>query len=224
MKNIKYIFFTLLTFVINIFSVYASCTNEEVNLLKDLADDIKITYKHKGIIENEEIVLYNQFDVTVKNMNDDLYILFRSGSEQLIPNNGVINTELSSGKWYFDIYSKKCDVKIDQIVFSLPKFNLYSLDPLCNGIDGNDFPLCGKYYEYDVDYDNFVERVNHYRIMHKIKDESSDKKDVDDNLLQIIFDVFIKYQIYIISFLIVLLIVLVIIIIAGKRKKKGVLE
>ena len=46
MKNIKYCLITLLLMLINIYPVYADCTEEEINKLKKEADKIEITYKH----------------------------------------------------------------------------------------------------------------------------------------------------------------------------------
>ena len=43
MKNIKYTLFTIIILFISVFHVNASCTNEEISALKELADDIKIT-------------------------------------------------------------------------------------------------------------------------------------------------------------------------------------
>lgn len=43
---------------------------------------------------------------------------------------------------------------------------MYSLDPLCEGIDGRDFPLCGKYYEPRVSYADFEKRVKSYIATH----------------------------------------------------------
>ena len=45
MRIIKYLLFTLFISFINIFHVYASCSNEEIASLKELANDIKITHK-----------------------------------------------------------------------------------------------------------------------------------------------------------------------------------
>lgn len=96
---------------------------------------------------------------------------------KLVPTDGKITQILSNGKWTIKIYSDKCDNVIDTITFRLPKFNIYSLDPLCKNIDGEKFPLCGKYYEYEVSYDSFKERVEHYRKTYNI-DNNSDNKQV----------------------------------------------
>ena len=151
MKNIKYIVFMIVFLFVNVFCVDASCTNEELNSLKELVNDIKVTYKHKGKVETDEGgVSYNVFDVKVKNIPNDMYISLMNGSVILKPVDGEIVESFNNGIWNFNIYSNNCKEKIDTIEVFIPRFNMYSLDPLCEGIDDNDFPLCGKYYEYDV--------------------------------------------------------------------------
>lgn len=228
MKNIKYMFIAILFLFINVFYVDASCTEEQINELKLKARDIKITYKHMGIVEEDDDVYYNNFEIKAKNVDDDLYFSLINGTIILEPNNGEVVDIFSSGKWNFDVYSKSCEQKIHSIDVNIPKFNRYSLDPLCEGIDGDDFALCGKYYEYDVPYKSFVERVNHYRITHNIKsDQNIDDKDNDDNFISLyknIFDFVKKYSLYIgISFGIVLVIIVFVIVII-KRRKRGVLK
>lgn len=228
MRNTKYIIITLLIFLISIFHVNASCTDEEITSLKELAKDIKITYKHLGKIETEEGIYYNNFEVNVKNVPDDFYILVISDTIKLQPKEGIITEIFNNGTWKFNIYSNKCGIKITDIDVYIPRFNTYSLDPLCEGIDGNDFPLCGKYYEYDVSYDNFVDRVNYYRSIHNIDENINDEKKDEKNLISLVYDsilnFFINYKLYIIISIAILLIVIVLFIIIRKRKKRGILE
>lgn len=229
MKNIKYILITILFLFLNVFYVDASCTDEEIDVLKDLADDIKITYKHKGKVETEDGVFYSLFDVTVKNIDNDMYISVIDSNMVLTPVDGEIVETFNNGTWYFDIYSNKCEEKIDTVKVFIPRFNMYSLDPLCEGIDGDDFALCGKYYEYDVEYDNFVARVNHYRVTHNVSD-NTDKKNDDEKqsdikvLFNNLLDYIIQYRLYIVISLIVILIILIIVIVINRRRKRGVLQ
>lgn len=229
MKNIKYTLFTIIMLFISIFHVNASCTNEEISALKELADDIKITYKHLGRVEdNEGTFHYNNFEINVKNISNDFYIMTLSNTIKLLPENEMIKTVMTSGTWNFDIYSNKCEEKISEIEVFIPKFNTYSLDPLCDGVDGKNFPLCGKYYEYDVSYNNFVERVKHYRTVHNI----GSNVDIDDkeekNFFQLIYDkvlnFLVNYKLYVIISISIVLISIIAIVLVKRRKKRGVLE
>jgi len=226
MRNIKYIILILISLFVNVFYVNASCTDDELSILKSKAKDIKITYKHMGIIEEDNSIFYNNFEVKVNDIDEDLYISLYNNSLILEQINGEIVHVFNNGTFIFDVYSRSCKEKIDSIKVYIPKFNRYSLDPLCEGIDGNDFPLCGKYYEYDVSYDNFVDRVNYYRITHNV-DISKDVNDNDNgnNFLKLYnyFLSFIKdYSLYFIISLIIILFILVLSIILIKRRKRGV--
>lgn len=228
MKNIKYIVFVILLMFVNVFYVNASCTDEEIDILKNKAKDIKITYKHMGIIEDEDDIYYNNFEVKAKNVDDDLFFSLINGTIILEPKDGEVTDVFSNGKWNFEVYSKSCEQKIHTIEVFIPKFNKYSLDSLCEGIDGEDFALCGKYYEYEVPYDNFVERVNHYRITHNVKsDQNVQDKDSDDKFISLFKDIlkFVKeYSLYISISFVISLIIIVFVIVIVKRRKRGVLK
>ena len=48
------------------------------------------------------------------------------------------------------MYSEKCDETLKDITVTLPRFNEYSLDPLCDGVDTEDFRYCNKYYDSEI--------------------------------------------------------------------------
>lgn len=224
MRNVKYMLFTLLFLFINTFYVQASCTNEDLTELRTEASKIKITYKHNGPIETDDFIDYNRFEVTVKNIPDNFYIKYSGDSETLVPNNGVAKTTLSNGNWNFKVYSNKCDEQISLIEVFLPRFNMYSLDPLCEGIDGDDFALCGKYYEYDVEYENFKDRVEHYRATYKIDSKNDDDNSYEKSYFNNIIEFIYQYKLYIIGFSVILLFIIILSIIMKRRKKRGVLK
>lgn len=220
MNKLKNIFFTLIVFFSCMFCVNASCTDEELEILKKEANNIKVTYKHKGVIEDDGVVFYNRFDIIVKNINDDFYFTY-SGYGELIPNAGTASTVLESGQYTFEVNSKKCDIVVDEIFVKIPRFNVYSLDPLCSGIDGDDFPLCGKYYDYQVDYDDFYIRVNNYRTTHNIADSSFDIDEEKSNMFEFIVNFLSQYYICIIAFLVSIILLIIIILLIVRRKKIG---
>ena len=227
MKNIKYIFFALIILFISIFHVQASCNNEELSILKEKAEKIKITYKHLGKVEDEEGVFYNRFQVNVKNIPDDFYILTLYNTIRLEPQGQTIEEVFNNGTWYFDIYSNKCDEMINQIKVYIPKFNEYSLDPMCEGINSDDFPLCRKYYEYadNITYNEFETRVKNYRITNNITNIDEQEKKEDTNIIiQRILNLITEYRLYLISSLLILLLILIVIIIIKKKRNRGVLE
>lgn len=227
MKKIKYILFTFLILSLSILSVNAECTKEEINVLKQEANKIKVTYKHLGAVETKIGTDYSKFKITVKNINNDFKVYIPIYEVELEESNGTAEYELSTGNWTLEIYSEKCEESVRSISFRLPTFNKYSLDPLCEDIDGEKFQLCDKYLEYQVSYDTFKRKVEEYRSTHEIKKD--DNKNAEEHsymkvILNKLLEFMIKYQIYILIVLGVLLLILIIIIVTKKKKKRGVLE
>ena len=226
MKYIRFLIVIILFLFVNVFYVHASCTDEEIALLKEETKNIKITYKHKGAVDvGDGGVAYNYFWLNASNISEDFYVTVGNASGKLIPVDGEIGITVYSRTWDFNVYSNKCNQKVNTIEVFIPTFNMYSLDPLCEGIDGNDFELCGKYYEYTVRYDDFVQMVTAYRSKHPI--QSSEDNDWKIDIKKVIDDVlkiFDKFSVYFIVGFIILLVLFVIIVILKKRKKRGVLE
>lgn len=224
MKNIRYLLFTLIISFSCMFYVCADCTNEELETLKKQAEDIKITYKHLGPVEDNSMIVYDKFNVTFKNISDETsLVLSYAPSDYIVAKDGVVKLEMMvTGTYNVKFFSNKCETVVHEVDFTLPTFNEYSLDPLCEGIDGNEFPLCGKYYEYKVDYDNFVARVKHYRSNYHITSGNDD--DSKGNILDSIFKFLSKHLVYVVVSFAILLLVIGLILIIRKKKKRGVLE
>ena len=227
MKKVSLIIFYVMIFVLATCSVNAQCTNEEIDNLKKEANKIKVTYKHLGAVENDEgITVYDKFNVTFKNISDDLYIEMFNFSYVKHPENGTIVDTFTTGNWNFDIYSDKCEERISSINVYLPKFNIYSLDPLCKDIDVEEFALCGKYYEYDISYEAFKEKVVIYRNNHKIIEKNA-LVVADKNLsyyLNFIYDFIVNNFIYFIIGTIIIFSFIIFSIANKKRRSRGVLK
>lgn len=230
MKQIKYILFSFLIIFLSIPSVNAQCTNEELNELKKEATKIRVTYKHLGSkVDEEGTIVDYMFDLTFSNLTNDMYVRLDNESEEWkeINNNKIVINNIATGKYKFSIYSNTCQNKIGDINVKIPRFNSYSLDPLCDGIDGEDFSLCAKYLDYQPTYETFVKKVEEYKKTHDIKKEDNNTKRDNISLEQILNSVlrFItKNQLYIIIGLSLLLILLIVLIIIKRIKKRGVLE
>ncbi len=221
MKKISYIFAILFTIILLIPHVNAECTSEELEELKTKAEEIRVTYEHLGKIYTEEDgESYDFFDIKIKNIPNDFYAVHNG--VKLVPEDLLVETKMPYGNKEIIIYSNKCEEKLKTITFKLPRFNMYSLDPLCEGIDGDDFTLCGKYYDYDVSYENFVKRVTNYKNTHQVSDEKKDnnEKSIFDVLLKIVQ----KNVLYIGIGVIFLVFVILLILLIKKRRKRGVLE
>lgn len=221
MKRIKY--FITIVMLMSIISpkVYAECTDEELNNIKKETDKIEITYKHLGKIESE-IIVTNQFIVTIKNIPSEVYIVESINNKKYQENeiiDGKITDNYITGKWIFDFYSSECNAKIRTINVKLPRYNPYSENELCEGINGDDFKLCNKYYDYEVSYDVFLKRIEQYKALHKTQSEKEVK--YSDGFFDKLKGILIKNKLYIgISFAsIIVIVILAWLIIKRKRRK-----
>lgn len=227
MKKVKYILFTSLILSLSIMSVNADCTKQDLAVEQDKANNIKITYKHLGEVTKEDgSKVYNEFLVTTKNVEEGQYIhLTPFTNNEFIEKDNTIQITLTSGKWEYNIYSSKCDEIIKTINVKLPRFNTYSLDPLCKDIDGDDFPLCSKYLEYEVNRETFERKIDEYKKTHTIKEPEEVKgnfniKDIINKALEFVS----KYNLFIVGFLLIVLIILLVIIVNKRKKKRNILE
>lgn len=226
MKKSIYQLIVLIILLLNIPHIKADCTTEEIKELKKETKQIKIVYEHIDNATTEDgDTDYNKFSVDVINIPNNYYIMVNDGlNYKSEPQNNKVNMTLSNGSWVVDIYSNKCESRVDAIKFKLPRFNKYSLDPLCKGVDGEKFPLCGKYYEYEVSYDSFKQRVENYRITNNIKDSDNSDTKKQDNYIELIMEYLNKYKLYVISSIGVIILVLVIVFAIKKRRNRGVLK
>lgn len=227
MKN-KYLLFTIMILFLNITYVHAECTDEELNQIIKEVEKIEITYKHLGEVTKEDgSKVYNEFIVTAKNIPEGVYVhLSPMTEENFDETTEDLKIKLTTGTWYYNMYSSKCENIVKSIEVKLPTFNTYSLDPLCEGIDGEDFKYCGKYYEYQIDRETFERKVKTYRIEHKIGEK--EKIEENDNYFQKILNkaqeiIKDNYK-YILIGLGVVLLIIVAIIIISKNKKRKILE
>ena len=200
----------------------ADCNNEEIVSLKKETNKIKVEYEHIEKYEEFDEVNYNKFNVDIKNVPNDYYIMIYDDTKY-VPENGSVRVILSTGNWDIKIYSNKCNNIIDTINLRLPRFNMYSIDPLCEGISGEDFPLCGKYYEYDVSYDNFKQRLEHYKKTYKI-DNNKEEEQTKNNKFDIILKYLNEYKLYIGIGLCTVILIIVIILLINKKRNRGVLK
>lgn len=202
-------------------SVKADCTTEEINTLKKDADKIKVTYELLETNTDEYKLeidsISNKFYITLDDIDNKYYVEDNK--------NAIIINNSSSGKHTIKIYSSKCNKQIDTISFRLPKLNSYYYDPLCIGIDEEEFELCGKYYNYDVSYEDFKQRVERYRYINNIGYNQDEEDDVDKGTtFDKIYNFINIYKKYILLGTSILLIIILLIVLIKHKKKRGVLK
>ena len=226
MKKSKNLLFILMLTIFSINIVNAECTTEEENNIKKEIDKIEIVYKHLGEVTKEDgTKAYNEFMVTAKNIPNGVYVhLYPFTEEQFEESSEGLKIKLTTGTWHYYMYSENCDKTLKDITVTLPKFNEYSLDPLCENIDGEDFRYCNKYYDGEILKETFERKVKEYRLINYLDDKKTDNNSNEKDYLKPIVDFLLKYYLYIIIGIGVIVLISLLILIIKKRKKRTILQ
>ena len=164
--------------------------------------------------------------VTAKNIPDGVYVqLYPFTDDQFEESSEGLKLKLTTGTWHYYMYSEKCDKTLKDITVTLPKFNEYSLDPLCEGIDGEDFRYCNKYYDGEIPRETFERKVKEYRLANHLDDKKTDNNDVKKkDYLKPIVDFLLEYYLYIIIGIGIIVLISLLVLIIKKKKKRTILE
>lgn len=192
MKKLKYLIFTIMLFLICISNTYAACTQEEIDNFKKVEDEYTTRYE---INKNTK-----KYDVYFNSSQPDKYNYVIYSGEELKCTDPDENTlkcsGFTNGEYNVIIVgvTTSCNEILKEMKLKLPKYNELSEDPLCKGIE--EFVLCNPTYEKEIDYENFVSRVNTYKRTKEQKEEVEQKEEqtttnkvleyISDNLIQII--------------------------------------
>lgn len=196
----------IVMFMLNINYVKAdSCDKEDIARLKEIANMIDTSYEW---FYNEEYN-YSSYDIKIFNITEEIYLVDDDGnkySSSDVNSNGYVYSSSTGGDAKYYVYSSNCNKKLKTITIELPVYNFYSQYDECDGISGEELDVCDEWYEGDLSYNSFIEKVNKYR----------EQKDNDSHVF------FASYGIYFIigGVIFVLLIVLLFII----RRKRSVLR
>lgn len=227
MKKILFLMSLIISLFLFDINVYAECNSSDIAKIKNMLKKVIIAYKHIEPYTNEKGErVYDEFLVTAKNIPDDVYIhLYPMTDENFEESTEGLKIKLSTGNWTFDFYSSKCDSILNAVEVKLPRFNLYSLDPLCDGISEDEFKLCGKYYEYDVSREEFERRVLEYKRSHSSVEEVEKDANINiDIVFNKVIDFIKKYYVYFIVILFGILIASILISYSYKKKKRRILQ
>ena len=215
----KYFMTTLFMLFIMIDNVYASCSLNEKNRLQALASQVKVTYAYNdNAYDDYGEKIKESFNITVTGLTEEIYVLEETTTTYFLYNkdNNIITKDgFSSGSKIIKVYSNnECTEVLRKIYVSLPRYNNYADDPLCEGIDTSKFALCDKWYQFDIDYSTFVKRINEYK---KQLSEEKPKEPTKQEELNLVLKFFQKYIVYVISGLILLIIGIIFLV----RKKRS---
>lgn len=222
----KYLILSIFIFFAFIPHLFADCSRTEENRLKMLASQVKITYEYNdSYYDDYGDIVKEMFIISITGLTDEIYALIDETSSYFMydPNNQTVSMDgFTSGTKTIKIYSKnpECSTELRKIYLTLPKYNYYADDPLCEEIDTTKFALCDKWYQFDINYDTFLKRLEAY----KNSLNNNDEPIIDpskDNTENPIITFLKKYIVYIAS---ALVIGITIIVVAIKKKRSDPFE
>lgn len=195
MKKYKYLLLSLLISLLIPSTIYAECTEEDLQDFKEKEKEFTIKYEFDKETKMYTITMnYPDSEKYVYGSNDKDFI---SSKCEVIDKKTVKCEQVKPNEYTFAIIGKSesCKDVLKNITISLPQYNNYSEDPLCAGLE--EFYLCQPTYDKVVDYDTFVSRVKLYKEKQEAKkknvvqkeetpEESKIAKYIKDNLIQII--------------------------------------
>ena len=171
----RYLTLTLALSLIGMNKSYAACTQEQLDAFKLVEKEYKITYELNRSTKDYTVKLQ-------ENENNKYEYVF---SENLVKdkilsveNNTTIIERVYPGEYTVYIRSKEelCNDNLKTITIKLPRYNIYSEDPLCDGIE--EFYLCQETYEKEIDRETFESRINTYK---KSKEQQNKQETSKDN-------------------------------------------
>jgi hypothetical protein len=201
-KKIMLIIIFYIIFVPLNINAEEKCNLDELNKLKNTANLSEIKYKYiKDFVATEEEEQYgpiiepkNRFLISINNLSEDYYIVsiadgfyITYDKSREVPNVQNIRSYVGGSNLVFDFYASEnsnCpNVKLKSSYVKLPKYNIYSENKLCNGIE--DFYLCNKWYSGNIiDEKSFISDTNEYiKSLDKIKTPTKDKQTIIDYII-----------------------------------------
>lgn len=228
-KRMRIISILLIVFLFNNLNVKASCTEEQKKAFQSKLDQVSITYKYENeLLDQNNNVITGFFSINITGLTEDLALYNPERNLSLV---GTKDGNFSkfgfvNGTYEFRLFvnNNVCNDASRNITIKLPKYNEFSDNYLCNGIDATKFLPCSKWYEYDLDEKTFLARLEEYKqqtkknnnVIEQVTEEVTDFFKVVSNHIS-------DYLIwYIIGLLIIILSIVYLIYYIKKRKKGNV--
>lgn len=218
--KLKYILTTIILFLFMIPNAKAAyCDENDMKRINEIVEKITIKAQYAKEENGKDNGYY---DLVISGLIENLYIKEEMTNQNFTfsnENNGIITLKnLESGKYRFKVYYEICaDELIKTINYKLPKYNLYALDPLCEGISKEKLKVCDRAYQEEITRDEFIKEINKYKSTLGNEQQTEDKEDVLSKIIRFMLD----YYIYIIASIILIVVITIVIII---NKKRGALE
>ena len=183
-------------------NVYAEdeCDYAEQNRLNALASNVKANY---SVSEEPEVY----FTININNLTDEIYIMVKSSEDSEYQE--YYYSEENGGNISFtssEIYKKLdftiliyavnpyCDRnELRTITVTTPRYNPYYGYEICE--DVRDFYLCQKWSDFEMSYEELVNRVNDYKETLNKKTKETEEEP-DKNIVKEVVNFVVKNYLY----------------------------
>lgn len=190
MKKFKYILILLFLCLIPN-KIEASCTSLEKARLKKIVSNINISYDYE-IVDNDAV-----FSIKLNNLNSEIYFIDLNGKlYQPYDNEEVVLENYEDGKSYtLSFYgTDTClNKNVGNLYINTPSYNPYYKLTVCD--NAREFELCQRWASHSLTLFQFKEKVNEYKKIKGIIDDSEVKKEI--SIIDFAFSFIRMYGIYI---------------------------
>ena len=200
--------------------IYADCTKEEIDYFKRIENGYKISYEYNKDSKNYTVTFYSpepdKYEYMIYTEQKNLQNCDGISDNETICHNVLPN------EYYIEILGQtaSCKDSVKEITLNLSRYNNFSDDPLCEGIE--EFVLCQPTYDKEIDYDTFVSRVNTYKKTKKNEQKENTEENKKDNQVIDNISKFLEDNLFQIIIIIVFVIVITItIILTAKSIRKS---
>lgn len=217
----KVITIILVSLIINTNIIYAECTTEEQEYYKSIEDKYQTTY-----VFDKESRTYTM-TLTYGDISTFTYIIDNSAIEYAnieSYDDRMVISNLIPGKYgiYVVGTTDSCDDLFKTEEITLPEYNQYAYDPVCEGIE--EFVLCSPTYDKELDYDIFISRVNSYKKNKANQDKTDNNTEEKPTIKEWFKDNYMYFIYAIIGIVVLLIIALIIKVIYNHERKRRRLE
>lgn len=216
MKNrtICILCFIIVLFVIS-FNVealtYGGCEYSVISRLKSLVSNVNISYDYY-IKDNSAY-----FNINISNIVPGFYFvdpntnLKYDYSKSTDGEITIYDVQKTTGNYKFYSNLSECyGVKLGNIYYTLPTYNNYYADPICE--NNRNFSLCQKWVKVNYSYNQLSEKINNYNKKdEQIQENENIETTYKQNYLDAIVKFYIKYYYFILIGIIVVCVTLMII-------------
>lgn len=216
----KVITIILVSLIINTNIIYAECTTEEQEYYKSIEDKYQTTY-----VFDKESRTYTM-TLTYGDISTFSYSIEGDGMEiaNIEVTDKIIVSNLAPGQYIAFVVglTDSCNDVLKKEEITLPQYNQYAYDPVCEGIE--EFVLCSPTYDKELDYDTFISRVNSYKKNKANQDKTDNNTEEKPTIKEWFKDNYMYFIYAIIGIVVLLIIALIVKVIYNHERKRRRLE